>query len=208
MNIPFQNIQGEVWESVIGYEGLYEVSNKGRVRSLNYQGVSGNIQLRKLNIVCGYAQVLLCKSGSQSQKLVHRLVYEAFVGKLPKFKQAGKGNGSKMWEINHIDENKLNNHVENLELVTRKQNNNHGTRIKRMADSQRNRQGSKKVYQFTLNGELVKVWPSTAECGRNGYNEGHVAACCRCADKGTFCNVYKNYVWSYSEETSLKIESK
>ena len=194
----FQNLKGEKWLPVIGYEGLYDVSNLGRVRSLNYGGVKGRVRLRKQNLVCGYAQVLLCKNGSHSQKLVHRLVYEAFVAKLPKFEQAGRGNGSKMWEINHIDENKLNNHVENLEIVTRTQNNNYGTRTRRMAEAQRNNHGSKMVYQFALDGNLVKVWPSTAECGRNGFNEGHVASCCRGVKVGTYHNVYKNYIWSYS----------
>ena len=53
---------------------------------------------------------------------------------------------------------------------------------------------SKQVYQYTLNGELVKVWNSVSECGRNGFNRGHVAACCRGE-----CKTHKGYKWSYEK---------
>ena len=58
----------------------------------------------------------------------------------------------------------------------------------------RNDKRSKKVLQFTLDGEFVREWPSTAECGRNGYNEGHVAACCRGEEKS-----HKGFVWMYKD---------
>lgn len=181
-------IDKEQWKPIVGYEGLYEVSNLGRIKSIGF----GTIKIRRQNIVCGYAQVLLCKNGEKKQKLVHRLVYEAFVGNIPKFIQAGRGNGDKMFEINHIDENKLNNNVENLELVTCTQNNNHGKHKERIAQSL-----SRKVYQYTMLGELVKVWNSIKSCNDWGFNPGAVGACCR----NEYCrrarNDYKGHIWSY-----------
>ena len=53
---------------------------------------------------------------------------------------------------------------------------------------------SKKVFQYTLTGEFIKEWPSTAECARNGYNQGHIASCCR-GDK----RQYKGYIWVYTK---------
>jgi hypothetical protein len=145
--------------------------------------------------------VHLCKNKKVSPKLVHRLVYEAFNGRLPKFeKHVG---GDKMFVINHLDENKYNNCLENLELTTQARNNVYGTRVQRMADSQRNKKNSKKVYQFTLDGVLVRIWPSTAECGRNGFNEGHVASCCRGVKVGTYHNVYKGFIWSYTNNCKI-----
>ena len=85
--------------------------------------------------------------------------------------------------MNHKDENKQNNVVSNLEWCTHEYNNRYGTRIERT---------SKPILQYTLDGEFVKEWKSTAECGRNGYNQGHVAACCRGERK-----THKGSVWKY-----------
>lgn len=200
-----ENLEGEIWKPILDYEGLYEVSNKGRVKSLNYGGKKGKVRLLIPcnNKKCLYLGVLLHNGKTRKRKTVHRLVYEAFNGRLPEFKYMGKGNGDKMFVINHLDENKYNNCLENLELTTMAKNNNYGTRTQRMADSQRNHHGSKKVYQFTLDGKLVRIWPSTAECGRNGFNEGHVASCCRGVKVGTYHNVYKGFIWSYTNNCKI-----
>lgn len=190
-----ENLEGEIWKPILDYEGLYEVSNKGRVKSL-----IGKIRILSQN-KANYLMVHLCKRKTISNKLVHRLVYEAFHGRLPKFdRHAG---GDKMFVINHLDENKYNNCLENLELTTQARNNVYGTRVQRMANAQRNKKNSKKVYQFTLDGVLVRIWPSTAECGRNGFNEGHVASCCRGVKVGTYHNVYKGFIWSYTNNCKI-----
>ena len=209
LDLPFsfntmEKLENEVWKPIIGYETLYEVSNFGRVRSLNYANKKNKIQVLKNNICGRYVIVNLCKDKQKKAKSVHRLVYEAFVGEIPKFERKGRGHGDEMWVINHLDENPHNNNVENLELTTQTKNNNYGTRTRRAADAQRNKHGSKKVYQFTLEGELVKIWPSTAECGRNGFNEGHVAACCRGVNIGIYNNVFKGYIWSYKKTKNKK----
>jgi ribosomal protein RSM22 (predicted rRNA methylase) len=76
-----------------------------------------------------------------------------------------------MLEINHKDENKLNNRLDNLELVTRTQNNKYGNRIKKAAATM-----SKRVYQYTKDLKLVKEWDSTKDCHRiGGFKQSMVA---------------------------------
>ena len=119
----------EIWMPVLGYEGLYEVSSEERVRSLDRWIVNGGKkQFRKgkqmsLNNCRGYIIIGLHKDGGMKQHQLHRLVYEAFIGTIP--------NGM---QVNHIDENKANNRVSNLNLLTPKENSNWGTRTKRIAE--------------------------------------------------------------------------
>ena len=111
----------EIWKPVVGYEGLYEVSNFGNVRSLarevcyrkNGKTIIRHVESRVLKPGNrhGYKGVGLCKNGKQKCKQVHRLVAEAFIDN-PNSKQ----------EVNHIDENTSNNHVNNLEWVTHIEN--------------------------------------------------------------------------------------
>lgn len=157
----------EIWRDIKDYEGLYQVSNLGRVRSLNYRQ-TGRSEVMKLFYACGYLRVALYKNRKYKFFLVHRLVAEAFIPNL-----LGEP------QVNHIDEDKTNNHVENLEWCSASYNNNYGTRIKRVSEKNTNGKLSKIVLQLTKTGELIKEWPSTMECGRNGFNEGNVAACCR-----------------------------
>ncbi len=107
---------GEVWRDIKGYEGLYQVSNLGKIRSLRCW--TGRIYLVRNKILNpsknqkGYLQVQLCKNGKRKQCLVHRVVAEIFI---PHYDE-------KQDIVNHIDGNKLNNIVENLEWCTQKQN--------------------------------------------------------------------------------------
>lgn len=112
-----QTTMNEVWKPVVGFEGLYEVSNQGRVRSLlisdKHGATSGHCL--KAGDVRGYRQVILRKEGRSHSGLVHRLVAMAFVGLPPTPKH----------QVNHKDLNKSNNVPENLEWVTQTQNNRH-----------------------------------------------------------------------------------
>lgn len=108
----------EVWKDVLGYEGLYEVSNLGKVKSIKNNKILAD---RKDNH--GYFQVQLYKKGVGKSHKVHRLVLNSF-----------SENKLKNLQVNHIDENKTNNNISNLEWVTPKENSNHGTRTARSAE--------------------------------------------------------------------------
>lgn len=180
----------EIWRDVHGYEGLYKVSNKGNVRSvdrINHIGrkYSGRI-LKPSPNTGGYLLVDLCKNGIRESKRVHRLVAEAFIP-----------NSNNYPEVNHRDEVKTNNRVENLEWCTSRYNTNHGTLIERI---------SKKVRAVNIETGEVVTFNSTREAGRKGYSHSSVSA----ASRGDYNDgrgkligdghTYRGYRWSYIEE--------
>lgn len=175
-----ENNRVEVWKDIIGYESLYQGSNFGRVRSLDrwVKGKNGSIRCCKGKILKpgtnkdGYLYVNLYKNRKEKKFYVHRLVAEAFIS-----------NPDNLPCVNHKDENKQNNVVSNLEWCSAQYNNTYGTRIERC---------SKPVVQYTLDGQFVREWVSTRVCGRNGYDQGHVAACCRGEQK-----YHKGFIWKY-----------
>ena len=109
----------EYWKEIPGYEGLYEVSNKGNVRN-----VRRNTLLRLPKTNKGYIQVGWCKNGIRNGLKVHRIVAQAF---LP--------NPDNLPQVNHKDEDKTNNNVDNLEWCDTKYNNNYGSRNIRIRDT-------------------------------------------------------------------------
>ena len=173
----------EIWKDIEGYEGLYQISNFGRVRSLNYRGTGQTKVLSPGEGGRGYLLVNLCKNGKTKKYQVHRLVAEAFIP-----------NWFDDPQVNHIDEDKTNNRVENLEWCSAKYNINYGTHNKRVFEKTTNGKLSKPVLQFTKTGEFVREWPSISEAERNGFNNGHIASCCR-GERQT----HKGYVWKYKE---------
>ena len=111
----------EVWKPVYGFERLYEVSNKGNVKSL-YRYKKRLVPFKQKN---GYLSITIYKDGKEYFKLVHRLVALSFIP-----------NPSNKKQVNHIDENKTNNCVDNLEWMTPKENMNYGTARERTNKSQ------------------------------------------------------------------------
>lgn len=174
----------EIWKDIKDYEGLYQVSNYGRVRSLNYKRTGKTKVLRYNEIRGGYLSVYLCRNGKRKMFLVHRLVAQAF---LPNWFDEP--------QVNHRDENPKNNHVDNLEWCSSSYNINYGTRIERVIEKMTNGKQSKPIIQFTKTGELVREWPSIQEAGRNGFKPGAVVNCCRGKLKS-----HKGYVWKYKKE--------
>lgn len=118
----------EVWKDIKGFEGLYQVSTMGRVRSFHkYGGVEQRI-LRIKKSKCGYMTVILSKNGKGKTLLVHRLVAQAFISN-PKSERF----------VNHKDEDKTNNQVDNLEWCSAEHNNTYGTRNQRAIESKKKR---------------------------------------------------------------------
>lgn len=171
MNQNFNNDQ-EIWLPVVGYEGLYEDSNMGRVKSLNYLHTGAERILKTGKDSKGYLQVKLCKDGIQKSHKVHRLVMTSFKPDL----------FADQYQINHRNCNKEDNRVKNLEYCTAQYNVDYSN--------------SKPILQITLNGELVREWKSTREAGRNGFHQGNIVSCCR-GEYGY--KTHKGYIWKYKE---------
>lgn len=190
----------EEWRDVANYQGLYKVSSVGRVKSLErivirsdgkQQTVSERI-LKAETTKKGYLQVALCKNGKMKAMKVHRLVATAFIP---------NPNGYK--EVNHKDEDKTNNRVENLEWVTASYNINYGTRNERFAKANKEnglyeRQAkafSKAVQQIDKeSGEVIAEFPSVNEVQRQlGFDKGYISACCLGKHKLAY-----DYLWRYA----------
>ena len=166
----------EIYKDIKDLEGKYQVSNFGNVMSLNYHQTGKSKLLKPSKTKDGYLLVNLSKNGKRKIFLVHRLVAEHFIPNIDNLPQ-----------VNHKDENKQNNSVDNLEWCTYEENNNYGTRNERSAKAK-----SKPVLQFTLDGEFVREWESANEVGRNGFNSSHVVECCNGKQKS-----HKGYIWRY-----------
>lgn len=181
---------GEIWKPIKNYEFLYDASNYGRIRSLKF----GKVRILKpIKDPKGYLRVRLYKDGRSEWFSVHRLVYEAFNGEIPEG-----------YEINHINEDKTDCSLDNMNLLTHGQNMNWGTRNKRVSEKLTNGKLSDPVLQLTLDDVLVKEWPSINETGRNGFNKVAVCACCNGKRE-----TYKGFKWvkkkTYSHRVGLLI---
>jgi hypothetical protein len=163
----------EIWKDIPGYEGVYQVSNLGNVFSLKKKrkmiGQKNN---------GGYIYVKLNKK----QKYIHRLVAISFIDNENNFPQ-----------INHIDENKANNNVKNLEWCTAKYNRNYGTSSIRISEKQLNDKNKSKAVLQKKDGVIINEFPSTKEVYRKlGYNFAYISACCL----GKYKQAY-GYQWEY-----------
>ena len=181
----------EIWKDVVGYEGLYKVSNKGNVYSVERRSAigrkCGGRILKPIN-ARGYLRLMLCENGMRKQHYVHRLVAQTFIP-----------NHNNHLEINHKDENKKNNCVENLEWCTREHNNNHGTRNEKASQKL-----SKRVKAVNVETGEVTIFKSTREAGRKGYTQEYVSSACRgvyrSGSTGKLIGdgyVYRGHRWSY-----------
>lgn len=159
----------EVWRDVVGYEGLYQVSNIGRVKSLQRiihltNGKILTIKERIKNISCnnkGYLMATLCKGGICGKYLVHRLVAQAFIP-----------NPQNKPDIDHIDTDKSNNIVGNLKWVTPKENSNNPKTRKSMSIMSvgkllgQKSPFAKKIYRFSLDMKLIATYPSSTDAAK------------------------------------------
>jgi hypothetical protein len=187
-NLSIEDMPDEIWKPIVGFEGLYEVSNWGRIRNLGHRvGQHASYIIMKQRSNNGYMAIALHKDSKVFTRMVHRLEYEAFVAPIPAWNPKDKGD-VKM-EINHKDENKANNRLDNLELITKTQNNNYGSRTRRQAAKL-----TKAVYQYTLDKKFVKFWEGGApEIFKSGYNKSCISECCRGVQA-----YYRGFLWSYT----------
>lgn len=180
----------EIWRNIKNYEGLYQVSNLGRVRSLKRfrKGKNGSLvpinEKIKKSVISrnGYYRVILWKESIGKWHQMHRLVWEAFNGSIPENIQ-----------VNHLDERPINNALSNLNLMTPKENTNWGTRNERVS-----KKLSKAVLQFDLNDNLVKEYPSIQQIYReNGFSRGYICDCCNGKRKTAY-----GFKWKYAKEVN------
>ena len=172
-------LEKEIGKNIPNYEG-YQVSNLGRVKS--FYGLKEKIL--KPKITRGYYQVHLHKNSIGKWYSIHRLVFEAFNGTIPEGLQ-----------VNHINEVKTDNRLENLNLMTPKENTNWGTGIERQVKKRINGKCSKTVLQFTLDNILGKEFPSIRQAEREtGFSHQNIVNCC----KGKYKTAY-GFKWKYKE---------
>ena len=162
----------EEWKDINGYEGYYQVSNLGRVKSLERVVICKNGSNKKIKEHLmsgsdngnGYLSVMLCRNGKQKRFYIHRLVALAFIP-----------NPNNLPEINHINEfRKDDNSVSNLEWISYLDNRCYGTRLARVADSQ-----SFETYQYDLEGNLINTFYSIKEASRRtGVSDTNIGECC------------------------------
>ena len=173
----------ERWRDIEGYEGLYQVSSCGRVKSLGRYKISkggSNVYIKERifkpkTLATGYLLIALCKEGDTKQFSIHRLVAEAFIP-----------NPENLPQVNHKDEVKVNNYVSNLEWCTSKYNINYGTR---------NERASKKHSKKVLCVETNVIYESITEAQKQtGINHSNIVYCCKGKRK-----IAGGYRWRYVE---------
>lgn len=160
----------EIWKDIPGYEGLYQVSNYGRVKSFH-----GRVEKEKIlqpYYKQKYAQILLIKDKKRKLARVHRLVAEAFIP-----------NPDHKPQVNHKDENKRNNNVDNLEWCDCDYN---------IIYSQ-----GKAVLQYDKTGNFLREWACMRDAERQlGINITNISACCRKVGR---VKTAGGYIWRYKE---------
>lgn len=179
----------EIWKTIEGFEGLYEVSNLGRVRSLDRvrkagYGSTANIKGKILTPQCirgrKYLVVNLYRNEVGKHYLIHRLVATAFID-----------NPNNLPEINHKDENPSNNNVSNLEWCDRKYNINYGT-----ARDRASRTRGRVVVQYDSEGnEVARYWSAREAARQIGKSQAAISKCCL----GEKYKSAYGYIWKYDK---------
>lgn len=172
--------KNEIWKPVYGYESLYECSSLGRVKSLPRNTTSGKILKQRINN-SGYYIVTLCKEGKRKCFTAHSLVWKSFNGVIP----TG-------FEINHKDENSLNNALENLEILTHRENVNYGSHREKQIISQPNK---KEIRCTDIQNGMQKDFISLGEAQRwLGIKKAksNISKCLNGKVKSAY-----GYIWEY-----------
>lgn len=157
--------------------GLYQVSSIGNIQSLNYNNTNKSHKLAKILTPYGYYRIGLNKNKNHKNFFIHRLVAEAFIP-----------NPHNYTIVNHIDGNKQNNKVQNLEWCSQSHNILEAYRLKLMKPRKL------KINQYDLQGNFIKQWNSIKEI-EIFYNCRHISACCKGKRKTA-----KGFIWRYADK--------
>lgn len=175
------------WKPIEGYDGLYLISDEGKVFSARSEKI-----LKAGYSNGGYKHIELNVNGVAHKHFIHRLVAEAFIP-----------NPDNLPVVNHKDENPANNRADNLEWCTYEYNSNYGTAIERrllhrVYETGGEHASAKKVYRYDLNGNFISEYDSVAEAAEaTGLNRKSISkACCGGLKK------YAECVWSYNKQFS------
>lgn len=190
----------EIWKDVKNYEGLYQVSNLGNIRKIQnrkYDFKTSTLKLEKVEINMtisehlGYKTVKLTdKFGKRRHLFLHRIIAETFIQNPNNYKV-----------VNHIDCNKHNNDIKNLEWVTQKENVKHAWKNKlcettRIVSATNGKKCSKKIIQLDKENNIVKVWDSTMDIERTlGIRHANISICCK-----NHKRTAKGFYWRYYTE--------
>ena len=187
----------EEWRDIEGFEGKYMVSNLGRVKSLNYNRTGKEGILEGVDYGYGYLYVNLYKYGKGKQCMIHRLVAMAFIP-----------NPDNLPEVNHKNEDKTDNRVENLEWCSRLYNNTYNGRAKKAGKKLRGRKQSeehikkraektsKPIYSINKESGLITCWESIMEAERQtGISKGNICDCLKGRQKSA-----GGCVWFYADD--------
>ena len=177
----------EIWKDIKGYEFRYQISNVGRIKSLRryvYNHFSKEKILTPVLTKKGYLQIRLSDGKRFKGYKIHRLVAQAFIP-----------NPDNKPQVNHIDGNKLNNKVDNLEWCTGKENMIHAAKNKLLKDVSGNKNPNcKKINQFDLDGNFIKEWDSIYDITNAFKIDRHIITKC-CTFK---CKSACGYIWRYT----------
>lgn len=174
-------MEKEIWKDIEGYNGLYEVSSLGRIKSLNYNKTGKERILKGRDNGRGYLFVSLYKDGKSKQYLIHRLVGEAFCENPHGYR-----------EINHKDECKSNNMAENLEWCSHSYNNIYNDKAKKVGEK-----NSRPVFGINKVTNHIVVFSSAKEASKHlGINPSNITQCCQ----GKRYKSVGNYIWQYANQ--------
>ena len=169
----------EIFKDIKGFEGLYQISNFGNVKSLKR-----NIILKPSSNGKGYLHIILYKNCKSKVGRIHRLVAQAFIP-----------NPENKPQINHIDGNKSNNNVNNLEWVTNSENQKHAFALGLQTNIANNNPRTRKINQYDLQGNLIKTWNSCYDIVKElNINRSCIWRCCTGQ-----CKCSHGYKWGYAD---------
>ena len=189
----------EIWRTPI-HKGetydKYKVSNLGRMINLNYRRTGKAKLMEPYEKGRKYLQVYLSKNGKKDWIYVHQLVAETFLpNPLNKPCINHKIEGDKGKKINMVifnEDGSVDEEKSTIEWATYEENNNYGTRNERIFEKTTNGKLSKPVLQLSLDGVLIREWPSAKEAERNGFNQCNICQCCNGKQK-----THKGFRWEY-----------